>query len=217
MTETVRVCLLGDGSSDRCLLAILRRLIGDLAGRIVIESHWADLRYVAPVPQGLAERIRATANSYPCDILFIHRDAEGQGWEDRAEEIKYAARQQINSRYVCVIPVRMTEAWLLGDQAAIRQAADNPNGTAPLELPAPRSMEVDPNPKTTLRTALVVASNKKGRRLRRFQETIGERVQRVADIMTDFTSLYSLPAFARLRDDTRAALESLGLIFNPLK
>jgi hypothetical protein len=34
-----------------------------------------------------------------------------------------------------VVPVRMTKAWLTVDEAAIRKAARNPLGTAPLELP----------------------------------------------------------------------------------
>ena len=29
-------------------------------------------------PRGLSERIRAAVELYPCDLLFIHRDAEGE-------------------------------------------------------------------------------------------------------------------------------------------
>jgi hypothetical protein len=36
---------------------------------------------------------------------------------------------------VCVVPVRMMEAWLLIDEMAIRRVAGNPNGRIPIELP----------------------------------------------------------------------------------
>lgn len=39
------------------------------------------------------------------------------------------------TRHIPVIPVRMTEAWLLGHELSIRSAAGNPNGSENLELP----------------------------------------------------------------------------------
>jgi hypothetical protein len=38
-------------------------------------------------------------------------------------------------RHIPVVPVRMTEAWLLADEFAIRSAPGNPNGTQSLDLP----------------------------------------------------------------------------------
>jgi len=64
-----------------------------------------------------------------------------------------------DSRYrtvevVPAVPVRMTEAWLLFDEAAIRRAAGCPNGSMPLELPSLKTSEDIPDPKTILHEAL---------------------------------------------------------------
>jgi len=208
MTRVVRFALLTDGSSDRCLLVLLRWLIGELAGDVNIESHWADLRTVEPRPIGLGARMKAATDCYPCDLLFVHRDAEAQTWESRVQEIRAAGGGR-DQTWIPVVPVRMTEAWLLLDEAAIRRAADNPRGTTTLRLPTALTVEKDPDPKATLRNALVSASEKRGRRLRAFQETIAQRVQRVAELTTNYSALAAIPAFQRLRDDTKHALATL--------
>lgn len=213
MSGALRLSLLGDGPSDRCLLVIIRRLVGKLASNITIESHWADLRHLDPRPLGLGNRMKAALENYPCELLFVHRDAEAQPWEYRATEIREAAASLATEhRWVPVIPVRMTEAWLLLDEAAIRMAADCPAGTTPLGLPKAQAVETRADPKAVIREALSKASEKKGRRMRRFTETIGSRIHRVAEIMTDFSGLESLPAYQRLSRDTSAALDGLGLL-----
>jgi hypothetical protein len=212
MKGPIRLTLLGDGSSDRCLLVILRHLVGTIANDVVIESHWADLRHVDPKPLGLAERIAAAVEHYPSDILFVHRDAEAQPWQDRASEILEAAATAGVARWVSVIPIRMTEAWLLLDESAIRRAADNPTGTGSVALPTAARAEKDSDPKATLHAALVAASEKSGRRLRRFRESISARVHRVAELIVDYGGLQSLPAYQRTRADTEVALKSLGYL-----
>jgi hypothetical protein len=212
MTRTIRFSLLTDGSSDRCLLILLRWLIGEAVENVNIESHWVDFRHLSRRPEGLTQRLRASMKQYPSDILFVHRDAEGQPWQDRIEEIRGAAEAAGGVGWIAVVPVRMTEAWLLVDEDAIRLAADNPRGTVPLGLPAARVVESDADPKETLRVALVTASEKRGRRLRRFRETISQRIQRVAELMTDYSGLQEVPSFQRLRADTGEALRTMGAI-----
>ena len=50
-------------------------------------------------------------------------------------------------RVVCVVPVRMQEAWLLIDEAALRRAAGDPNGTQPLAMPDVQRLEELADPK----------------------------------------------------------------------
>ena len=177
MNKVLRLTLVGDGPSDRCLLVIIRRLVGKLVSDITIESYWADLRHLDPPPSGLANRMKAALENYPCDLLFVHRDAEAQPWEYRVAEIKKAAASlTVEHRWVPVVPIKMTEAWLLLDEAAIRMAADCPTGTTPLALPKAQAIETRADPKAVIREALSKASGKKGRRMRRFTETISGRI-----------------------------------------
>ncbi len=99
------------------------------------------------------------------------------------------------SCFVPVVPVRMTEAWLLIDEGAIRRAASNPNGTQELELPAIARLEDLSDPKTALHDMLLKASEKRGRRLDQFRKRIPSAVHRVAELITDFRPLRQLDAF----------------------
>jgi hypothetical protein len=60
-------------------------------------------------------------------------------------------KEDVKLPVVCVIPVKMTEAWLLIDEKAIREAAGNPKGRQPLNLPKPSKTEELSDPKETLK------------------------------------------------------------------
>lgn len=194
--KRLRFTLLSDGSSDRALIPILRWLLVKSDATASIQPEWADLRWLRRAPQGLANRTRTALEFYPCDILFIHRDAEGQSIDDRIAEINGATEDLEDCPVICVVPVRMMEAWLLFDEQAIRRAAGNPLGRQPLNLPRLRDVEAETNPKEVLYSALRMASGLTGRRLRRFH--LGASVHRVADLINDFSPLQTLPGFNRL-------------------
>jgi hypothetical protein len=138
----------------------------------------------------------------------VHRDAENQDPESRYVEVLHANDTGLG--HVCVVPVRMQEAWLLHDAAAIRQAADRPSGTDFLDLPPADRWERLPDPKSTLHNALRIANGATGRRARRFNPA--RAAHRLAELITDWSPLRALPAFARLEADTRTALRSLGVV-----
>jgi hypothetical protein len=130
--ESLRFTLLTNGSSDQALIPILRWLLVRNGVTGTIDPSWADLRRLPHPPQGLANRIRIAVDIYPCDLLFVHRDAERMQPELRKSEIRDAIQSLLTPPVVCVVPVRMQEAWLLIEEAAIRQAAGNPQGQVPL-------------------------------------------------------------------------------------
>lgn len=103
----------------------------------------------------------------------------------------------------------MTEAWLLIDEQAIRRAAGNPNGEASLPLPKVANLETVADPKKLLRDCLIRASEKTGRRLQQFERDLGERAQRVAELITDFSPLQQLAAFQDFEKDAREVLTKL--------
>jgi hypothetical protein len=200
--------LLADGSSDRALEPILERLL-DLHC-----PHPWDLQFAQPLhgkPKGLAARIAAALDHYPCDLLFVHRDAEAAEPEVRQLEIENAwASCRADRHLVTVIPVRMTEAWLLLDEAAIRQAAGKPNGRLPLELPPPARLEALKNPKEALFSALRSASELSARRLQAFSpEARRHRVSElIASIETSFERLRALPSFLRLEAQVKQIFQA---------
>ncbi len=196
--RSVRYTLLSDGSSDRALTYILTWLLRQYLPGWAIQPAWADLSRVPRWPMTLPERIRWSIELYPCDLLFVHRDAEREPRSSRVDEIHHAVAELTPSAMlppiVCVIPVRMLEAWLLADEAAIRTAAGNPNGRHSLDLPRLREVESLPDPKNVLNSLLLEASGLHGRRRRGFRVN----AIRVAQLTDDFSPLRQLPAFQAL-------------------
>jgi hypothetical protein len=204
--------LLSDGSSDRVLLRVIDWLLLQkpqvgMAGLVGQAADLSSLPY-PPELRDLPGRMRSAAHYYPCDVLFVHRDAEGQPMERRMEEIREAAREA-HLAPIPVVPVRMTEAWLLIDEMALRRAADNPAGRVPLDLPPPWRIEQIPDPKERLRQLLENACEKHGRRLKAFKRDLPKRIQRVAELINDFTPLRQLLAFRAFEIATDAVLTQL--------
>lgn len=186
----LRYTLLPDGSSDAVLMPMIEWLI---------REHYPDLRVQGLVAErletsdrSLKQRIPAALASFPCDLLFVHRDAEGDPIEARLHEIETASAAAGIS-CVPVIPVRMTEAWLFSDEAAIRSAAYNAQGRMPLNLPPKRQWESLSDPKKQLFEILVTASGRNGRALGKFNP---HRQRPLVALRTsDFSALRGLPSF----------------------
>jgi hypothetical protein len=196
--------LVTDGSSDQVLLPLLDWLLQQHSPHI-FQSQWADLRRLRRPPTKLAERIRQALDYFPCEMLFIHRDAESESMHHRLDEIRRALSAVPAPPAVCVVPVRMQEAWFLFDETALRQAAGNPGGRIELNLPPHKSVEQIPKPKKELHDLLKKASELTGRRLENFSAQ--QRVHRLAQLIEDYTPLRSLSAFQRLEGDLKAVLK----------
>jgi hypothetical protein len=206
----LRYTLVSDGSSDRALMPLLTWLLRQHLGETcAIQAAWADLARLPRRPKGLEERVRAALDLFPCDLLFVHRDAEREPFERRLEEIQTACAALGDAvAFVRVVPVRMQEAWLLVDEAALRRAAGNPNGRDPLELPPRKRLDQLPDPKETLHGLLRDASGLTGRRLKRFAPQA--RALRVAEFIEDFAPLRGLPAFAVLEAELLQVIGQRG-------
>lgn len=215
MREKLRFTLVADGPSDRALLPILQWLLRKHVGSLPLEPQFADLRGLRQLPaqpRSFPARIAKSVDLYPGDLLFIHRDAENQPPEKRRQEIRDALEQVPAARslpWAGVVPVRMQEAWLLIDEAALRKAAGNPHGKQPVKLPAARTLERVQDPKKVLRELLCKASGRRGRKLSKFKRGLSRRSGQVAELIGDFSPLRALPAFRRLEKDLRKVLQEM--------
>lgn len=207
----IRFTLLGDGPSDVCLLRPLQWLIRQhVSDHMVVQSDWADLNSFRDKPRGLAQRIQTAMEFFPCDLLFVHRDAEREPAERRYAEIEEAIRslKAAPHAWIGVVPIRMTEAWLLIDEQAIRTAADNPRGTEDLPLPRIGSLEDVPDPKSLLYDCLRKATEFSGRRLHKFR--VQHAARRVVEYIDDFSPCRRITAFTRLEADIQSVLSQHG-------
>lgn len=210
--KELRYTLLSDGVSDQRLLPILTWLLRQHLSDYALQATWADLRRLIVRPRTMTEKIQKSVELYPCELLFIHRDAESQAREFRETEIRRSLEELGASTRVppaiCVVPVRMQEAWLLFDEAALRKAAGNPNGKQPLRLPPAHTVERLPDPKSDLYDLLREASGLSGRR--RKHVPVAQLAYRVADLIQDFAPLRTVPAFNALESEVRQVIEAQG-------
>lgn len=198
--------LTGEGSSDRRLMRPIDWLIARTTEE-PFRGQWADPRALRAPGRALDAKIPAVLEEFPCDVLFVHRDADGPDYEPRVQEIATAIEAVGGHTHVKVIPVTMQEAWFLFDEGAIRRAAGRPSGKEDLELPGLAETEGVADPKAALQKAIRSAAAKTGRRRRRM--SVAAAANRVADLILDYGPLLQLPAFARLRDEVEAALSEI--------
>jgi hypothetical protein len=142
----------------------------------------------------MADDMRATIDEFDPDVLFAHRDAEQQDPEQRRLEIPDTVHPLVR-----IVPVRMTEAWLLFDEAAIRTAADNPRGTVRLDLPPLQRIEDLPDPKSRLREFVLAAADVRGRRRKRLTRDLPQVIHRIADADPRFRAAAPAPGICKIR------------------
>jgi hypothetical protein len=206
--SALRIVLVGEGPSDD----VLRYPVGWLMERLEIDGEIIvpDTRLVSRGEDSVRSRVGAavqlaaqgTLDAPGIDLLLIHRDADRALPEERRSEI--AAAAPVGIPHVAVVPVRETEAWLLHDEGALREAAGNPRGRIPLALPPLRQVEQLADAKGLLYEQLRIASEATGRR--RADLNPVKMARRLAELITDWGPLLQLSGFRQLELDLGAAL-----------
>lgn len=199
---TLRFTLVAEGTSDRVLIPILRWMLLRHHSGFEWMGQLAELHELANPPRTLSQKIVIASHLFPADVIFIHRDADRASPLERRQEIASAMQALPEPSALCwlpVVPVRMTEAWLLVSETALRGASGNPNGRNPLRLPLMRDLETIPDPKEVLRDLLVEASGLSGRR--RKQMNFPALRARVPDFLDSWEHLLRLPSAKQLNSE----------------
>lgn len=197
---------LADGASDLPLARHLERICAD-AGRAVALTP-IDPRHLSGVGHTVFGRLEFLVDQgVSVDIVFVHRDAEGQDPSFRRAEVASAARDsRVEVPVVPVVPVRMTEAWLLLDEGAIRTVAGRPSGRGALGLPSRRDVERIANPKAALAETLLQASELSGRRRSQFSRDFARHRALLLERLDASGPVRELAAWRQLVEDTELAL-----------
>jgi hypothetical protein len=199
--------LIADGRTDDALIPILKWLLIQL-GVNAPEPQLPILGSLRNPPKKLQDKIAIALDLFPCNILFVHRDAESDEnpIENRTKEIRKAEKlvKKTLPPIVCVIPIKMIESWLLFNEDAIRKVVGNSNGKQELDLPKISEIETISDPKARLEKLLIDAS---------FPSRRGKKVSipsnyciRVAEMIDDFEPLRKLSAFQELEKELKNTL-----------
>jgi len=208
--KSIRHTLVSEGPTDANLIPVINWTLRQVGGVSLPEGKRAEFWRLPAKPVGLAERLVKAVELYPCEVLFVHRDADRESPDTRVAEIREAfavvEKRGIRLPAVAVVPVRMMEAWLCFDEQAIRRAAGHPNGTSPLGLPPLKRVESRPDPKSDLQNALLAASGLSGRRLKKFNTAAA--FWRIVECIEDFSPLRELQAFQTFEKSIQALSEN---------
>jgi hypothetical protein len=205
-----RALLLADGQSDEPLGLHVARMAARHGCDLDIVAP--DLRRLEPPPgHSVSARLEAVfAFDEDFDLVIIHRDAEAQSPDARRSEVLEAVgAYRVDLPVLPVIPVRMTDAWLLVDEEAIRRVAGRPSGTEPLGLPTVGQIEQIPDAKAVLQEALAKASGSSGRRLRRFKRDFGGQRRRLLEGLDHDGPVSGLAAWQELVASVEDAVSAL--------
>ncbi|UTT65117.1 DUF4276 family protein [Janibacter sp. CX7] len=200
----VNFVFLREGTSDDGLIPHLRSLLSRAGADSAVGSSRA---YSGSV----AERLERVLNeeSRP-SLIFVHRDSDSSDATARRSEILDSARKLgLAMPIVPVVPVQELEAWLLLDEAAIREVAGNPAGRVSLDLPKISAIERCASPKEVLERALIASSGKSGRRLKKEKRSFTSRREVLLQRLDLDGNLPQLPAWQRLVDDVNNAVAGL--------
>ena len=188
MTRQLTWSIVADGGTDRLLVPIIEWAIHRVDPQVeILEPQFRKRR--GSVKEGLGKRDSGDM------LVFVHRDSEGLPLEERLQEFERVERPDV----VPVVPVQMSEAWILFDAGAIARAASAPSA----KIVAPRAAELESiaNPKQRLDELLVAAAGSpSGRRGRTFKRSLVERRVSVAGYIADYSPLENVPAFIAFQE-----------------
>jgi hypothetical protein len=176
-----------DGGTDSVLVPIIRWAIHRLDPEVEILEPEFRRR-----SGGVAEFFETYKSS--AMLIFVHRDAENLTLDARMSEFDSVSRPDV----VAVVPVRMSEAWILFDGSAIAKAAGSPS----VHVPVPELSEIEgiAEPKDHLERLLFeAAGSPTGRRGKVFKRSLVARRVSVAGHIGDFSPLEGLSAFQRFQ------------------
>ncbi|WP_326640969.1 DUF4276 family protein [Streptosporangium sp. NBC_01755] len=199
---------IAEGSSDLPLADLVEALFVDRG--VTLRLSKPDFSLLGKIPKDVRSRVTAGMKLLrdPVDLVVVHRDSDNVGHEIRRTEIEKAVREAgVVSSVVPVIPVRMTEAWLLLDEDGIRQVAGNPRGRHDLRLPRVHEVEGVADPKQMLQQCLITAADVVGRRHDRVTKRFFQHRRQLLERLDCAGPVSRLPSWKRLVADVDAVVE----------
>lgn len=188
MNRQLAWSVVADGGTDSLLVPIIQWVVHRLDPGVEI---------LEPVFRKRIGSVAEFLTTYETGamLIFVHRDSENLGLDERRREFETVERQDV----VPVVPVRMSESWLLFDGPAIAKAAGSPSS----QVPVPRVAEIEniPDPKYRLDELLFQAAGAPaGRKGKVFKRSIAGRRVSVAQYITDYSPLENVPAFQSFQE-----------------
>ncbi len=219
------MALFAEGNTD---YRFLNGLIQRTASRILQRHSMAsvdvpELQNIHPGTglSGTERILRAARTAYGYHLLLLHADSDARSRDDAlSERIEPGMRRALNASnsgsnlcesMVPVIPVRMTESWMLADPETLINVIGTRKTVRDLMLPDnPSGVERIADPKGKLRAVLKVLLDGRAHRRRR-DVNVGNLYEPLARSIS-IDRLERVPAFRSFQMELTASLQALHFI-----
>ena len=206
MSRPLYCLLVREGTSDDGLMSPLKALLIDLgfgADSQIVAQPFAGSKRTADVLQLIMDEGQTP------DIVFVHRDADNDGYERRELEV-HQASEEVSPEFavVPVVPVKMTEAWVLHALHSPQYQAQLGINIPAKDLPARKTI---PNiaAKDRLKQLHDAHFATRGRRKRKHDSRFTTDRARWVEALTNVSFLEGCESFERLRDEILSAQTGL--------
>jgi hypothetical protein len=196
--------LIGEGSSDLRMVSHIENILitegfSEVSGKPLEQDR---------IGRTVFDKLLAARKLFPsAGLIIIHRDADNAGSEARLREINEAVNrmpEKFNTKVIPMIPVKMTEAWLLADRKIINRVAGNVDCDDEIRcIPPVKILENRANVKELLLDALCEASGLEGGRLKPFKKRFGEMRARIMEDLAVDGPQKELPSYQAFRRELK--------------
>ena len=210
-----------EGSTDtRFLTQVIQNVFEDIAFECRTDVVIEDVRPVHVHKTEFTETmLNASRQAAECGItvLCIHADSDARNIENVmefkftpfVEALNPLADNDYCKTIVPVIPIQMTEAWMMADKELLKTKIAA-QGKRDADLGLERAPEVYADPKQTIMDAIRIAQSGKTKR-RRNELTINDLYDEMGQSIP-LQKLRELPSFQHFEENVRNAFRSLGYI-----
>ena len=221
--KNLALALYSEGVTDQHFLPdVIRRTsrqILDQYGQTSLNVQPIDVIAFSKVGMKQDECIlRAARGAIDYHILIVHADADHRTDEKALRErFKPGYELVQNQENVCkhlvpVIPIQMTEAWMLADPVALQETIGTTMTAQELGVPAKaKQVETDSNPKQTLHLVLQKAYAHHSKRQRHNQASLGT-LYSLLGRQINLERLKQVPSYRKFENDLTETLKKLAII-----
>jgi Domain of unknown function (DUF4276) len=219
MNRQVIIGFSTEGSTDfRFLESIIQRTFEDVAFDCTGQIEVLPVQYIPKTSGTFIELVKNAAlegDKLGISVLCIHTDADApEDTEVLKNKINpafseiLASPEVICKNLIAIIPIQMTEAWMLADTELLKSEIGSSKQDSDLKLD--RKPESIADPKMVIAEAIVIARSNLTK-LRRRQLNVGELYQPIGQKI-DLTKLKSLKSYQKFRDAVKNAYRALNYL-----
>jgi len=211
-----------EGTTDtRFLKEIIQTVFEETAYECSSDVEIEDVRIVDVPKTGFVKTMihasRKAASDYGMSVLCIHADSDAKTLIDITNNmfnpLFEALREFDNENYcksiVPVIPIQMTEAWMLADKELLKEKIGAKNKQN-IDLGIEKSPESYADPKETIKEAIRIAQAEKVKR-KRNELTINDLYEELGQSIS-LKDLREIPSFCVFEGSVKLAFKELGYI-----